>query len=263
MTMNDQEEGERAIFKVFAAACPLPIAIESIRSRQPPAPDVLCEVAGQGPVAFELGEVVSEALEQRTNEAVAVRRNFVGAYDALPLQDRQQIEACLGGPPAVFVGFGVSPGKWRQAVRPILAMLVARSRSMEEEERLREGEIPVWRIPELRHLLTDLEIRRCSMGTPFFGALEMSEVVDRTTNLLERKFSKSYQSDAPIELLAYYVGAPPPEEPEWKADTLEFIRARWSQSPFRRVWLFDGFKRAIILVHPDLSSEPVSRPRTG
>lgn len=254
MTARDQEEGERAIFSAFAAVCPLPIDVASVRSRQPPEPDVLCDIDGQGPVAFELGEVVSEALEQATNEGTAVRRDFLAAYTALPAQDRERIEACLGGAPAVFVGFGVSPGKWRQAVRPILAMLVARSRAVEEGERLREGEIPVWRIPELRSLLSDLEVRRCSMGTPFLGALEMSEVVDRTRRLLERKFAKSYRRDAPIELLAYYVGAPPPEAPEWKAETLDFIRARWPQSPFRRVWLFDCFKRAIILVHPDPSS---------
>jgi hypothetical protein len=45
---------ERSIFLEFAAAAGLPVVPGSVRSRPTPEPDVLCEVADRGPVAFEL-----------------------------------------------------------------------------------------------------------------------------------------------------------------------------------------------------------------
>jgi hypothetical protein len=250
---TEQEEGERAVFEAFAAVCPLAINVASVKSRRPPEPDILCEVQGEGPVAFELGEVINEALERATSERVAARRHFRTVYAALPAEDRARIEARIGGVPALFVGFvsGTPPSRWRRAVQPILATLVARSLAENEEDRLCEGDIPVWRIPVLRTLLTDLEVRRSSNGAPFFGVIEMTEVADATRSLLEKKFSRAYRCDAPIELVAYHVGAPPPSEPDWLAATVDFIRSRWPQSPFRRIWLFDGFARAVLLVHPE------------
>lgn len=246
---EDQAASERAIFAEFAQVAGLRIRPGSIESRAAPEPDLRCEVEGEGPRAFELGEVISEALETATSERVALRRRFRAAYSALPPDDRARIEACLGGLPEVFVGFrsGTPPGRWRHAVQPILDTLVARARATE----LREGEIPVWQIPPLQALLTDMTVRPTSGSAPFLGVLAVTEVVDSTRRLLDKKFARRYRSDVPVDLLAYYVGAPPPDAHSWRADVLAFIRARWQRSPFRRVWLFDGFARAIVLVHPN------------
>ncbi len=55
----------------------------------------------------------------------------------------------------------------------------------------------------------------------------------------------------PIELLAYYVAAPPPANEVWRSKVLELIRARWPRSPFRRGWLFNGFAQAVVLRYPE------------
>lgn len=203
-----------------------------------------------------MGEIVGEALEQASSERVAVRRSFCSAYDALPRADRMRVETSLGGPPALFVGFasGMSPGRWRNAVQPILATLVALVRGP-TAARLLEGPVPVWDIPELREFVTDMEVRRSSLGTPFFGVIEMSGLFDATRRLLEKKFAKRYVTTAPVELLAYYVAAPPPSESTRQIEILEFVRTRRSQSQFRRVWLFNCFERVVVLVHPGSLSE--------
>lgn len=252
---SEQEEGERAIFAAFAAVCPLPIDLATVESRHPPEPDVRCRVGDQGIVAFELGEVISRALEQQTSERVAVRRQFRVAYEALSAEDRARVETWLGGAPEVFVGFpgGVTPGKWRRAVKPIIDALVEESRRTDVPERLREGELPLWQIPALQNVVTEVRVRASSDEKVFFGVLEVAEVVDPTRHLLQRKFSKRYATAAPIELLAYYVGAPPPDDPRWPLIVSDVIRDGLQASPFRRVWLFDGFRRRIILVYPELA----------
>jgi len=196
--------------------------------------------------------VVSETLERATSERGAVHHEFQSAYETLPEEERKQIENCLGGLPAVFVGFPASmaPGKWRRAVRPLLAALVARSRARGDYETLREGPVPVWRIPELRRFVTDVEIRRSTLGRPFFGVTELSKVSDETPRMLETKFAKRYVTTAPIELLLYFIAAPPPSELTWRLDILDYLEAHLPRSPFRRVWLFNWFERAVIIVYP-------------
>lgn len=45
---------ELAVFRRFAAACPVTIRPDSIEHRCPPKPDILCEIDGDGAVAFEI-----------------------------------------------------------------------------------------------------------------------------------------------------------------------------------------------------------------
>jgi hypothetical protein len=240
----EQAVSERAIFSDFVLGSGLRAQLSSIENREPPEPDIRCEIVDEGPIAFELAEVVNEALEQATSERVAARRAFRAQYAALSAEDRAQIEACLGGPPAVFAGFarGVPPDRWRRAVGPIRDILVGWARAT-SHDRLAEGEIPVWRLPVVKTLLTDLAVRR-SHGEPLFGAGEATLAVDATPRLLEKKFRKSYRTDAPIELLAYYIAAPPDDEPKWRASVSEFLAFRTPSSPFRRVWLYDSLARA-------------------
>jgi hypothetical protein len=248
---QDQRVGERLIFAEFASASGLPVVLDTIESRPPPEPDILCEVKGHGHVAFELGEVVDPAFEQATSERVRTRKAFRAAYGALPPDDRKRIEDCLGGVPAVFVGFarGTSPGKWRHAAKSIVTILAARSRAAQDEDRPHEDERAVWWIPELGEG-AEILVRRCTTETPYLGVTELTPVRDPTPHLLEKKFAKKYSTTAPIELLAYFVAAPSPEESDRRLDMLNLLKAE-TESPYRRVWLFDWFKRKVVLVHPE------------
>jgi hypothetical protein len=244
----EQEDAERAIFSVFVAVSGMPIDLATVESRRPPEPDILCEVRGNGHLAFELGEVISESLEQVTSERAAVRRRFCELYAALSADDHARIETCLGGAPVMFVGFQTNPGRWRRAVKPIVDALVDRA-CRNDDDRLQPGVFPVWRIPSLEMLVSEIEVTGSTQGL-FLGVLETTDVVDVTHRLLQQKSGKQYEASAPIELLAYFIGAPPLRGPDWHARTLQFITARLPSSPFRRVWLLDFLKKAVILVHP-------------
>jgi hypothetical protein len=53
---------ERAEFRRFVSAAGLPVVPESVVSRRPPEPDILCTITGRGPVAFELVDLISQEL---------------------------------------------------------------------------------------------------------------------------------------------------------------------------------------------------------
>lgn len=244
---DEQEEGERAIFGLFAEAARLNCL--SIESRKPPEPDILCAVAGYGAVAFELGEVVNPGFERVVSEHQRLRRQFRDEYVAIGGYIRERIETCLGGPPAVFVAFGVQPGRWRRAVKPIVDYLVAHV-DASDEERLRPGDVPVWRYPELSAFLSEMTVRSSTLRKPFLGVAQAVEVVDATATLLEKKFGRPYKTDAPIELVIYWAASPPPRTEAWRDGVLHLIRERLPKSPFRRVWCFDLFKSAVAMVYP-------------
>ena len=61
---------EKKIFSLFAEACALPVRPESIEKRNPPEPDILCEIKGEGPVAFEMVELIDQNIAQGTNEQI-------------------------------------------------------------------------------------------------------------------------------------------------------------------------------------------------
>lgn len=53
-----------------------------------------------------------------------------------------------------------------------------------------------------------------------------------------------------MELLLYWSAAPWPRTANWRDDIIASIRDH-PLSPFRRVWCFDLFQRAVVVVHPE------------
>lgn len=62
-----QIDTELDVFQEFAAAVQLPIIKETICHRNPPDPDIFCEIAGEGPVGFELTELVHSSFMASLN----------------------------------------------------------------------------------------------------------------------------------------------------------------------------------------------------
>lgn len=85
---------ERIIFRLFARAAGLPV--RSIRSRPVTEPDIRCTVCSEGPVAFELGEIVYPQFAKTTFERQPLRRRVAEEYAKLPLPIRAQLEQQLG-----------------------------------------------------------------------------------------------------------------------------------------------------------------------
>jgi hypothetical protein len=88
--MNKEEDKaayERDVFTQFAAVAGLPLIPGSIESRRPPEPDILCELAGSGRVAFELVDLVDEGLARTVAEAVRRPDGGAGVWFGDPTLD--------------------------------------------------------------------------------------------------------------------------------------------------------------------------------
>jgi hypothetical protein len=81
---------------------------------------------------------------------------------------------------------------------------------------------------------------------------EAAKHVDATGGCCRRSLPSTYSTDAPIELLAYFVTASRPRDSAWQDEALGLIRAGLSRSAFLRVWLFDGFARSVVAHPPHL-----------
>ena len=58
--MSQQADTELRVFKSFAQVSGLPVNFGSIENRDPPEPDIYCEISEVGPVAFELLEMLDQ-----------------------------------------------------------------------------------------------------------------------------------------------------------------------------------------------------------
>lgn len=56
-TESVKADAELAVFREFCSACPLKIDVKSAVKREPPEPDIACEIDGEGSVRFELVEI--------------------------------------------------------------------------------------------------------------------------------------------------------------------------------------------------------------
>jgi len=135
--MIPKAEWERLMFTEFAAASGLPIELDSIASRKPPAPDIEFMLAGQQHFA-ELVEITDEDLARRHSIAVKTGAMTAGAFSpATPLVDafqgKSQKRYSTGGAPLILLAYydkqypadSIDPGLIPREVGAIAAEMVA------------------------------------------------------------------------------------------------------------------------------------------
>lgn len=66
----EKSQRELAVFQEFAERSGLPVIADTIQKRDPPEPDILCEVSGEGFVAFELKELCAEEIAEGISELI-------------------------------------------------------------------------------------------------------------------------------------------------------------------------------------------------
>ena len=83
---------EQKIFLDFAKACRLVIQLDSIEKREPPEPDILCQMDQEEAVAFEMVELIDQGLAQQTYESIRLQQLLEDIYQNLPTSARTTIE---------------------------------------------------------------------------------------------------------------------------------------------------------------------------
>lgn len=229
------------MFKEFAEICPYKIRADSIEKRAEPEPDILCEVAEYGSVAFELGEIVDEAFARQVDGGYKLRQRFDEACKGFPVLRRSLADAM------VYIEFfdEVSDRIRLNCIKPILELLHSLKPSF-------DGDVPVWKHPQLQKVIKCLEVHRGFSKGPVFDFTKFVKHIDRSLALLAKKFAKLYKTSAPIELLAHFYRQPPSRDSGWIDAVRSYVADKLNGSSFRRVWIYNRFDREILYVSPEL-----------
>lgn len=238
--MNDdmQAATERVIFEAFlhCDGAP-PVDTATIETRRPPEPDILCNVSGMGPTAFELVEIVEEDWAQLVSNQIRLEKSLYLAHEQTgePLSDAYADALiylrCL---PKV-------PIKQRERVIPALFDFL-----MMLEPGVK-GDISIGDSSDLAGIVRSVHVSRGDFGPgPFFQVEAVKAISDPTAPSIRAKWHRHYQTPYAIELLAYYDWHPTTPEVMWIGEVRRFIEANWATSPFRRVWICDIATKQIL-----------------
>lgn len=232
-----QEEREQITFQMFAEAARLAVIPGSIRSEPCPAPDILCDIQGRGPVAFELVEIVTPALAREMGNGQKLKEAFGEA------SQRHSELAARFHDALIYVGYleGVTIKKRLSVIPEVIDILLQHS----------ENSWGYISLPHnLRKVLAEISVSRGVSDGPAFGVMEMTERTEEIFVQIDKKCKKKYSHEHSIELLAHYTSQPPSNSFDWQSGFHDYVLRILSGCPFERVWVYDHWSKKIKYVHP-------------
>lgn len=225
---------ERATFERFCDACELQIADGSLLQPDPPAPDIRATIVGEGTIAFELVCLDDDASQARLNlmgDAQALTRQH---HHSLEPAARAAFDAAFGD---AFLMIAFVSTKGKRGVRAALPGL------FEALMRLPHG--------ASGQVFADLVMppagiervniaRDPSMSGPEFTTSTGGFVGQLNLPKLEEKITRTYQSDVPVDLLAYAAEVSRQSDDD---RIREIVDQRAPGSGYRRIWIYEDLLR--------------------
>lgn len=237
--MNAEEQKaakERAVFEAFLASDGAPkIESRSVESRRPPEPDILCRLTDGADIAFELVEIVEGEWAQLISNQIRLQQTLYIEHEKAghPL-------ATAYGDALIYIRC-LAEASYKQrekAIPELFGFLAALGTGV-------KGDIAA--IGELAKTIRSVHISRGDFGPgPFFQVEGVSAIGDPTADSIQGKWLKKYQTQHPVDLLAYYNWQPTIPEAFWIGPVQSFIEANWATSPFQRVWICDPASKKIL-----------------
>jgi hypothetical protein len=236
--MSDRKaEIELAVFRQFAvAATILEIDATSIEKRCPPEPDIRCQTR-TGVRAMELVELLDEIVARAQGDGRTLQSELTATLESRP------VPALRGR--LVRVRFRDEAALARKA-----AAVSEVVRVLENLPAGYLGEIP----PPAD--VTRIELHPWALESPLRPAVYAGGgwIEPVAIGAVDAKCRKSYVTDAPIDLLAYYQRQPVGTDLWSHPDLCERIQQRLSGSPFQRAWVFDTWSGEILFCYPPMTT---------
>lgn len=233
----NQAEKERAVFLEFVPASGLTIDPESVKSRNPPAPDIVCEISGRGRVGFELTELIDQDFMARLSLLGKTKRHLSETWKSkLSDEDSSEFQRKYSNALLHFVYEDGATLRDREGATIIaLQALLALADGI-------EGAIPG--PPELSPVIREVRISRGTFSGPILDVDSFGWLGDPTSEACRKKLSKHYECDYPIELLAYVEFDLLPPEGAWQG-AIEELSESFTKSQFEKVWVFDRGSQSV------------------
>lgn len=222
MTPEQKKEWERYVFSQFASNSMINISLDTVESKDPPAPDILCKDRTGNYLAFELVEIVDEQMVKSIQQQIDLQK-----YYQNELRKHSHLVHCILR--IIFrhdLGFSAR----RKASKEIATFLTQLPSNI-------AGDLVI--PTNLKPIVGHMAINRNGPVGPFVFIGNSDSMGDPLLERMQTKFKKGYDRSYPIELLAFYT------VPSLLAFTggihmvEQFILGNLQNSPFRRVWMFD------------------------
>ena len=242
MTSKDPHgQQEIDVFREFAKASDKHIIIESILKRDPPEPDIICEIKDKGLIAFELVRLIPEEDAHRIALWASTRTAIKNYYNQLAQSERIVFDIKHSN---AFIHFRFKdleplPKRKKELKRAFDHLLDLRSDFV--------GHTLKDRQKTLREISID---RNSTFERTYFDTDALGFVTEPTEYALNSKFKKTYETDHPIQLLAYFASSDILPDPIWFPLVNELLEERSSLGMFNRIWFYDETKGAIKFVYP-------------
>jgi hypothetical protein len=245
--MGDNAAEEMFVFREFAKACLLPLQIDSASSRNPPEPDILCDLSTGEKLAFEM----VEADDVTTNRAKPGESIAVTKY----VKDSIKLESAIRD----SYGTAVADGRLTNPQRfehHFVRVHFQDSASVKQS------------IAAIPDVIAFLETHRTDSQTikhkairsircvpfpdrgPYRGPLISVNqstfnvglsVVDR----IKSKLGKSYVTSYPIHLLVWSSSSIAAEVDFWRDDALALLRSE-GMGQFAHLWVFGRSEPSVV-----------------
>jgi hypothetical protein len=241
--MKQQAEIEIHIFKKFARLYPHPIRLNSITKKEPPEPDISCNLTNGSTMAFELVECIDNSMAQSFYSSLKLKKTFDDGLKKLSQAIKERFKESFRNA-LIFVAFNkeISDVKKMVSIPTILDYLLTLKATA-------EGKFNFGFHQDLRDVVRYILISRGIVG-PIFDVEGGGFFADPCRERIQDKFEKTYEIKSKTELLAYYELQPELRESFWLPSVQEFVENNIEKSVFQRVWVYSVTKNKIIFFHP-------------
>jgi hypothetical protein len=231
--MTDKhDKNELAVFGLFAPVCGLPIDFDSIEKRQPKEPDILCNVSGEGPVAFEMVRMVDQnRIAKPEADAKKLVEQLEHTHRNLPDETRAEFDRRFGNSSVeVRLRPSISLRRREKIAAGIIDCMMKLDPGFEGTLPVTERNLEVASVKVRRRRGTSRTLFIIPIGS-FYSPVPLGGI--------KEKFNKKYKTSAPMELLAYYDEQQSAPLEEQLRELSGYIKRSLSNSRFRRAWVFN------------------------
>lgn len=240
---TQQTARELEVFARFISIARLPIDPDSVQKCDPPAPDILCHHDTDGPLAFELTELINHKFSERLWRQSDTQGVLVTAYEQLSAPDKLRFDQHFGN---TNFYFKFLPGTTTSKVRGNIADLFGELANLSDGF---EG-VNHFHSKSLSKVVESVSVSRGGFNGPIFSVENIGGLGDSVVPAIQNKLGKTYQSDHPIELLGYLDLAATFPPQLWQGPAYAFFAGLSNLGPFRRIWIVDIRNESVEIVHP-------------
>jgi hypothetical protein len=239
---------ERMVFASFAAVTNFPVVAGSIASAEPPEPDIVCKIKGEGKAAFELVEIIDKGYAHEVAKEAKTRVELNESFRRSKGPARSKLDE-LYSDALIFVQFKDYPSfQTRRGVIPAIFQFLATLPAGFFGE---VGRKTFLLENSIKDSLDWLHISRIKgLSGPVFDCDASGAIGDPTVEAITEKCGKAYQTTYPKYLLAYLDSHPRFPKEIWLTPLADFLKSNSGNCQFTKVWVYDYPNNVLLYEFP-------------